>query len=199
MITPLKGMLRALALSLLLVPALALAETYRVDLIVFQNLSAAGEAGVAAQAQELRGALEPSNGAALKAQGIEILPDDQFGLTDQWQHLRYSKAFRPIVKLAWTQKDPPGERGPSIRIKGGTALTVGEAASPINEIDGTVALLLGRYLHLDADLSYSQASSTDALASYRLDERRRLKRDEVHHLDSPKLGILVRVTKPSVP
>lgn len=191
----------ALALCLLL-PLPAAAETYRVDLIVFLDLAPAGESGGRALAPDLRGALEPGSAGTLKASGIEVLPDEQFGLVEQWQRLRNSKRFRPVARLAWLQADPPGERGPSLRIKSGASITAtdvdGISASALSEIDGSVALLLGRYLHVDADLIYTQAGA-DGARSWRLDERRRMKRDEVHHLDSPKLGILAKVSKAATP
>ena len=67
------------------------------------------------------------------------------------------------------------------------------AGNSIFPVDGTVALLAGRFLHLDADLVATQLDSAGALTSYRLHEKRRLRRDELHHLDSPKLGVLVQV------
>lgn len=199
-------MLRLTAAALLCAlaawPAMAAAETYRVDLIVFLDLAPPGESGIRPLVPDLRGALEPGSAGTLKASGIEVLPEDQFGLTEQWQRLRNSKRFRPVARLAWLQADPPGERGPSLRIKSGASLTATDAqgmgATAVSEIDGTVALLLGRYLHVDADLIYTQAG-TDGARSWRLDERRRMKRDEVHHLDSPKLGILTKVSKAATP
>jgi hypothetical protein len=42
---------------------------------------------------------------------------------------------------------------------------------------------------------YTQNGPDGARMSYRLRENRKMMRDELHHLDSPKLGILARVTK----
>ena len=181
--------LRPLLLSLATVAfsASARAETYRVDLIVFLNPgSAVGETGEPLAAPNLRGSLEPDDIANLRAAGIEVLPEAQFALTDQYQHLRWNKQFRPLFKIAWTQKDPPQERGPSIHLKipGATP-----DAPPL--VDGSIALLLSRYLHLDVDLAYQQDDQR-----WMLDERRRMRRDEVHHLDSAKIGVLAEVSKP---
>ncbi|WP_299696485.1 CsiV family protein [Hydrocarboniphaga sp.] len=178
----------ALLLMLLLsVSAPARAETYRMDVILFVDLWASGsEAGSAPEASNLKGAIDIDDVAALRAAGIEILPEDQFGLMDQYNHLRYSKQFKPLLRLAWTQKDPPQERGPGIHIRiGGSAA---DGTPPL--VDGSIAMLLSRYLHLDADLRYQQDGQ-----SWSLDERRKMRRDEVHHLDSAKLGILANVSK----
>jgi hypothetical protein len=190
MIITLKSRLAGTALLLLALlgaSAPAQAETYRMDVIIFVDLWASGsEAGSAPTAPQLKGAIDLDDVARLRAAGIEILPEEQFGLMDQYNHLRYSKQFKPLMRLAWTQKDPPQERGPALHIKiGGSA----DGATP-PQVDGSIAMLLSRYLHLDADLSYQQDGQ-----SWSLDERRKMRRDEVHHLDSAKLGILAQVSK----
>lgn len=177
------------ALSTVLLLSLALpahAETYRMDLIVFVDRYAATESGTPMQLPDLAGAILPDNPAALQAAGIHLLPDAAFGLQSEWQRLRNSKRFEPVVRLAWTQPDPPSASGPALRVRWGTP-----NASGTTPIDGRVMLLLvNRYLTLDADLLYGSGNS-----SWRLDERRRMRRDELHHLDSARLGILARVTK----
>ena len=65
-------------------------------------------------------------------------------------------------------------------------------------IDGTVALRLSRYLFLDADLMYTQPLPDGRLASYTLKEVRKMRRDELHYLDSPRLGVVAKVTKAPV-
>ena len=67
-------------------------------------------------------------------------------------------------------------------------------SSGIYPVDGSVALLAGRFLHVDAEMIQTQEISGE-LRSFRLKERRRVKRDELHHLDSPRLGMLVRVQR----
>lgn len=191
-----------LALSL---PGTALAERYRVDLIVFaDNTAPAGEAPVAAQPPDLARALELTDTAKLRAAGIEILPDQSFGLGEAWKRLRNSRNHEPLLRLAWLQKDPPAERGVSLRLRWGTPSgDLVRGGAPVYPVDGTVALLVGRFLHLDADLAYTRAAEDGTLASFRLQERRRLRRDELHHLDSPKIGLLVRAQraeeKPAAP
>lgn len=184
---------------------LARAETYRVDLIVFRFLGPAGEAGqpvrLPAAGQADAQAIDPKDTAQLAAAGITLLPDAEFTLGPEWASLRSSREFRPLVRLAWTQKDPPSENGPRILIRSGAKLTLSEpegmGAAEVSEIDGSVALLLSRFLHLDADLVYTQPEGETV--SWHLKERRRMRRDEVHHLDSPRLGILAEVTKVAAP
>lgn len=190
--------LRALLTAALILHCLpAAAETYRVDLIVFLDKYAVDEAGHAPRADRAP-AIAVDDAAALGAAGITVLPDAEFGLQEQWNHLRYAARFRPLLRLAWTQRDPPAERGPALRISYGQAVDVFDpltsTAVMTTEVSGSIALLVSRYLHLDADLRYTQPGG-DGHVQYDLDERRRMRRDELHHLDSPKLGILARVVR----
>jgi hypothetical protein len=190
---------RLLALAALaLAPLAARAEVYRMDLLVFLDKSGGAELGRRPEPAAPRGAIELTNTAALKAAGIEILPVEQFALAEQWERLRNSKNYQPLIRLAWTQKDPPAERGPALRVRFGQGLGVesagGLAEASVSPVEGSVALLLGHYLQLDADLQYT-APAGGTLAAWRLAERRRMRRNELHHLDGPRLGILAQVSK----
>jgi len=193
---------RALLLLAAVLPSAALAERYRVDLIVFADRSAAtGETSQPAEPPDAARALEPWEVVPLRNAGIEILDDELFGLAEEWKRLGNSRNHQPLVRLAWIQKDPPAERGVAIRLRHGRSL-VGATATGAAEfypVDGWVALLAGRYLHLDASFVHTQALETGELRSYRLRERRRLRRDELHHLDSPRLGLLVRAQRADPP
>lgn len=201
-------MIRALAPLLLAaaLPIAAHAERYRVDLIVFLDRGGmTTELPKPFAPPDLTKALE-LDPAALAGSGIELVPDAQFAMFDVWNRLRYSKRYQPLVKLAWMQTDPTADRTLPLHIHTGLPLTVlptsvNPAAPPApiyQSVDGTVALRLSRYLFLDADLIYTQPQPDGALVSYGLKEVRKMKRDELHYLDSPKLGIVAKVTKAPV-
>lgn len=173
-----------LALAALL-PLAAQAETYRVDMIMFVDRSAPGEAGRGAVLPDMRRAVELGDSAGLARAGITLLAPEQSSLSSEWQKLSNSKRYQPVARISWIQKNPPEDNGPTLHIH------FGEPVAGISPIDGTVALTAGHYLHLDVDMLYSQSSGV----SYRLHENRKLMRDELHHIDSPKLGVLARVTK----
>lgn len=166
--------LRAILFLLLLTPALGQAATYRVDLIVFTDKHTNAE--TSARSPNLTGTIEWNDAPALAAAGIRVLPADSFGLTGTLAKLKTSGRYQPLTTVAWTQSNPRGERGPSIR------LTSTDAPA----LDGSVTLLLGTYLHVDVDLSYN---------GQLLRERRKMKRDELHFIDGAKLGVLTRVTR----
>lgn len=192
-----------LALLALLLPLSAQAYRYRVDLIVFVDRSGpAGESTQPLVVPDVARALEPFETTPLRNAGIELLPDESFGLAEEWRRLKNSRNHQPILRLAWLQQDPPAERGPALHLHWGQPFTeiAALSAQRVYPVDGFVRLLAGRYLHLETELVYTQADGdTGELRSFRLKERRRLRRNELHHLDSPRLGILMRATRAEEP
>lgn len=180
---------RLLLIAATLLPMVAQAETYRVDLIVFVDKSAAGEQSRYAVLPDMRRAIEPSDSAGLSRAGITLLAPEQSSLASESQRLQNSKRYQVITRLSWAQKNPPEDNAPSLHVRSG------DVANGIAPIDGTIALTAGHYLHLDVDMIYTLSSGDGSRSSYRLRENRKMMRDELHHLDSPKLGILARVTK----
>ncbi len=192
-----RNICRGLTLGLLAVSLPLQAATWRVDLIVFRYLRAVEEGGQIPKAPRVAKAIEIDATEQLRKAGITILTDEEFGMRDYWAQLRGSPQFRPLIRLAWTQKDPPAENGPRLHLKSGEPFTVelseGLGRREFLEVDGTVSLTLGRYLSLDADMIYTLAGPE--AASWHLQESRQMRSDELHHLDSPKLGIVAKVSK----
>lgn len=187
----------AAALFALMVALPARADTWRVDLIVFRFLGSVEEKGRLPQVPDVLNAIALDDAARLSAAGITLLPEADFGLNAQWDKLKASPQFRPLTRLAWTQNDPPPENGPRLRVIGGEMFKLkdneGLGEREFREIDGSVALHLGRYLHLDTDLVYTAGGETPQ--SWHLHEARRMRSEELHHLDSSRLGVLVKVSK----
>jgi len=184
-----KTLTRFLLIAATLLPLVAKAETYRVDVIVFVDKSAPGEQGRRPALPDMRRAIELSDSAGLSKANITLLPAEQTSLASEWQKLSNSKRYQPVSRLSWIQKDPPENNAPVLHVR------VGEPNGDIAPIDGTLGLSAGHYLHLDVDMLYTQATGDGTRMSYRLRENRKMMRDELHHLDSPKLGILARITK----
>ncbi len=77
------------------------------------------------------------------------------------------------------------------------------------EVEGTINLQLGRYLHLDIDLWKILAEPPNFTADnysfhspifyYRMHESRRLRLGEMHYFDHPKFGLLVQIRRVSIP
>jgi len=184
----------ALTLAALTLPGLAQASRYRVDVIVFIDHGGVGdEQPVPARALNSSRVIDPGDASRLAASGINVLPPSSFGLQSEWQHLRNARRFQPVIKLSWVQN--AASSGTPLRLSEGEAVTLADG-SQISTVSGHIALYTGTFLHLDTDLAYTLDRRTNgAPASYRLHEVRRVKFNEIHYLDSPRLGVLARVTK----
>ncbi len=58
-----------------------------------------------------------------------------------------------------------------------------------NRLSGLIRMSRGRYLHLDTDLILRDINSSQP---YRIRLRRRMRSNELHYVDHPRLGILIR-------
>ena len=65
-------------------------------------------------------------------------------------------------------------------------------------LSGLIRLTRGRYLHLDTDLLLLDARTSQP---HRIKLHRRMRSNELHYVDHPKLGILIRAkrTRPAAP
>ena len=207
-------MIRLIALlGLLLAPTLAWPVAYRVDLVIFsdnENLhSGGGELPDEPRTTDMNGVFELQQTAELRDTGIYVLQPEQFALTDELRHLSNSRRFEPLMTVSWVQVNPPVDNGPALRLRFGDELRINDVPlyfgdqptdrepETVQELDGTVTLLLSRYLHLDADLSWTQTDEYGQLGSYHLQESRRMRSGELHHLDSPRFGLLAKIGKVS--
>ncbi len=59
-------------------------------------------------------------------------------------------------------------------------------------LEGLVRVTRGRFLHLDTDL---RLRASDGSGSYRIKLNRRMRSDELHYIDHPKLGIIIRADR----
>jgi hypothetical protein len=112
----------------------------------------------------------------------------------------------------WLQAVPPREQYDPILVTGGQTLRPPLAAQ---ELIGTVGVSLGRYLHFRADLFFhgpalgltpasavmagdgtptlTPTGAVEAGGYMVLSESRRMRSEELHYLDHPKLGLVVRI------
>jgi hypothetical protein len=194
--------LRALAALLLITLGAAISSSafaqgpeYRVDVIVFLDRHASTEGGQPLPGRRLAPGVSLDDAPGLANARITVLPQSDFALTQQWNRLNNAQRYQPLVKLSWLQVNPPEKNGPRLLIEDGAVVTYGEDGSnPIKALSGSIALEMGRFLHVDADLRYV-SSESGAPRIYPMRERRRVRRGELHYLDSPRLGLLARVVR----
>ena len=135
--------------------------------------------------------------------------------------LRKSGRHKVLKHIGWQQPGLAKEEAIPIRIHAGNNFkdefkerqfaqsTFSDQASvakhPVNELDGTIKVVLGRYLHVYTDLAYRKpyrinASASEnalgrerVLADFSVKSHRKMRSKTLHYIDHPHLGILVEI------
>jgi hypothetical protein len=130
-------------------------------------------------------------------------------LTREAARIRTNPAFEVVWHGAWQQPVPPRNEPLPILFQAGPR--IGDRFT----YEGTLAVTLGRFLHLHASLwreshengvlphgSFDTGLAPQRAAAGRyehLDEQRRMRSTELHYIDHPRFGLLVRIDPVSVP
>jgi len=101
------------------------------------------------------------------------LPEAQSGLFAAYEQLRRAPNLRPL------QAVEPGQVSAPYHVRGA-------------EVEGMVSLEQGEHLYASVDIEYRPADGM----IYRLREKRQLKLDEIHYLDHPAFGVLIKLSRP---
>ncbi len=88
------------------------------------------------------------------------------------------KGLTPLLHLRWQQKVAPRSEAKPYWVQ-------------TTDLKGLIKVGLGRYLHLDIDLLLNDPASGEKI---RVTGHRRMRSRELHHLDHPRLGLLVIIT-----
>lgn len=181
-------------------PSLARADNlYKVEMLVFANESGVGiqdEYWPAQPPVDTGAALfpRPWNGYPLEA--LEELPRNDLRLSRDASLLARSGRYRVLYHRGWLQSIGSAQRTPPVRIK---------ASSGDYELDGSISLSRQRFLHARPNLQLSRfgqpmatgtVAEDSAPADYRptawlLQDSRRMRSNEIHYIDHPRLGILM--------
>ena len=135
-----------------------------------------------------------------------LAPLEEFALSTEVKLINRRSHLRPLKHLSWLQV--PAERSSP------NPLWITAPGNSENErITGTFGVTLGRYLHFAIDLRYSTATmgfqpvpitsdSSSAIPTtghIRFKQSRRMRSGELHYLDHPKLGVIVRIDPVTIP
>lgn len=154
------------------------------------------------------------------------LPASEFILNNVADRLKKSGRYRILQHFAWRQPAVDKSNSQPIQIRAGrdfSALFPERAFRPIEfsdtltdaeernfttevrELDGTINIVIGRYIHLYTDLVYRLPRSNptelrDALdreqilVDYSIKSHRRMRSKELHYIDHPLVGVLIEAT-----
>jgi hypothetical protein len=170
--------------------------SYSVELVVFQNLRSdldGGELWVS----KLVPADAATPGQTVAATGP--VPQDS-ELAKAKAALEKSGDYAILAHRFWVQEARPETEASRMSVKGEN-----------NGLDGTVQFFMSRFLHvamnlgLNADGATTASAASDTLPGgdmaplvYRIEERRRVKSNDIQFFDHPRFGVLLQV-KPIEP
>ncbi len=121
--------------------------------------------------------------------------------------LRRRRGNRVLTHVAWAQAIPERDAPQPVNIDGGLVF------DDVPQLTGRIAVTRGRYLHLHADLAYTEPELGQRLVDHPIrafgdvqpviplferryaliDERRRMRPGELHYFDHPKFGMLAQI------
>ncbi len=130
---------------------------------------------------------------------LTMLPEDDFSLVKEYEHLERLDAYRPLLHFGWTQAtvaDHVSEPRP-----------LSSFVTPPTGLDGDLNLYLSRYLHLAINLQLDAPSTNAAFNAsnnefildypvrYRINEDRIFRNGELRYFDHPRFGVLAKITR----
>ena len=104
---------------------------------------------------------------------------DNILLQNAYFSLIANKAYQPVWYKSWVQSVASNRVSDAMPIK---------QQSNGDLLNGFVRVQRGHYLHLLIDLEYSPNNPI-----YRINEKRRIKLNEIHYFDHPKFGVIATV------
>ena len=135
---------------------------------------------------------------------------DDFAFETEVKYINRRSHLRPLRHLRWRQAVPARDLPQPILIE------FSEPGAPAPRVQGHLDVTVGRYLHVNSRLWYAvpglsltpiASHEADALLSpesagrgyFEMHESRRMRSEELHYIDHPKLGLLVQVTPVPIP
>lgn len=197
---------------LLLFVSVAGAKDYQIEVVMFENLGGRSSSGIPSlYVPRINRAIGLSSEKA-QAAGFALV-EDGLALTEQAESIKKSGQYRLLRHFAWRQPGLDAESAQAIRVNIGKGLKVyipedfkqykefiPASAVPLGEsgsrelttttVNGILKIRLGRFLHLDSRLVFTDDKSA---VSYRLEHSRKMRSRELHYIDNPRFGMLVRI------
>lgn len=160
-------------------PAAPTASTtlYDIEVLVFENNQPGLEGGEAWK-ETLK-----ESGDIGQAAIPEGAPAPDSTLSQAAKTLERGGQHRVLVHKHWQQNADAKSATVPLRLQ-----------SPNNELDGTLRFYFNRSLHVELNLALKDLRAADGVTAFQLNEHRRVRPQEIHYFDHPRIGALVRVT-----
>ncbi|MBX2824929.1 MAG: peptidoglycan binding protein CsiV [Gammaproteobacteria bacterium] len=201
-----------IAVLTLIGPAQVFAKDYMIEVVVLQNRRGGGSTGAPAlYLPRIKNAFGLS-GEKAQAAGFQLV-DTDLALLEEAEKIDASGSYRLLHHFAWRQPGLDETQAQAIRVNVGkgfklhipqdfkqyeyfipaTASAAVDGSSrelTSTVVSGTLKVRLGRFLHLDAVLAYTD---TERGVTYRMNHSRKMRSRELHYIDNPRFGLLVRI------
>jgi len=147
---------------------------------------------------------------------LNITHHESDALSKHVSRLNQSARYNVLLHQSWQQAGLSSSDAISIQINTADLENTDKNVAPNyqissmdnqnlqSSIQGTLKLILGRYLHIHTDLLYKRfnnstettptLNNTKLFSEFEIKSQRRMRSKELHYLDHPLLGILVLVT-----
>ena len=174
-----------LCTTLLVAGDLLAADKYDVELVIFERSSKSAALNESWPEDpgkpDLNNATHVTSSKGLYAK----LPNSKRTLTDAAKRVRRASE-KPVrlTHMLWRQ--------PAVSSKDATPVYV-SGSTKTGTLVGTAKVSVRRYLHLDLDLLL-QSPGGPAPGLFRMQAHRRMRSGELHYIDHPAMGALVRIT-----
>jgi len=154
-----------------------------------------------------------------------LIPEEEYRLKTEFRRLQRSNILQPVIHLAWRQPVTESKHAkllylrtpqPSAEIETISGFENFSTTEEAIDLEGTIRVSVSRYLHVELDLlnrikqspvysSYEQ-SFEDGLTQqplpdnrYRMQAQRRMRSGELHFIDHPLMGALIKITPYELP
>ena len=186
------------------------ATDYLVEIVLFETRDAGSPGERELWFPKVTSAIGLASEEAAAA-GFRIV-ETETGLDEQAAAIAASGRYRLLRHFAWRQPGLDASEARAIRVNVGRTLEMylPEDISPYDRfipasaaprpdrtravrsstVSGTLKVRLGRFLHLESQLVFTDEESG---ASYRLWESRKMRSTELHYVDNPRFGLLARI------
>lgn len=200
----------ALCLLLLAASSAVSAKDYLIEVVIFENRHGQDDSHTDLWFPKVTSALALGSDDAIVQDFLMV--EDELTLTRSARKMDESGRYRVLQHMAWRQPGLDDETAKSIWINIGDRINmhlpkdinaytdfIPATAEPTPtssrritsaSVFGTIKVRLGRFLHMDTQLVYTDA---DRLQSYRLSQSRKMRSTELHFIDNPRFGILTRI------
>ncbi|NIP16284.1 MAG: hypothetical protein GWM88_16705 [Pseudomonadales bacterium] len=150
----------------------------------------------------------------LNARSYRLVPAEELTMSASADRLAQRSGFQVLYHGGWLQPVPPRDAPEYLLLQAGASV------AGRHQLEGVLAVTLGRYLHFQAQLSYIEPgmglepiglvlnpdgtgvparSQEETHPVMTMSQSRRMRSEEIHYLDHPKLGIIVRIDPVPIP